>query len=356
MSEKLESVKIVGAGLLGTSLGLALRRKGISVLLADSSKTNLRLAIEYGAGSAEIETEPQLVVVCTPPETVSEIIANELLSNPNAVVTDVASVKQAIVDDLADNPNQTRYLGSHPMAGRERGGPASAQADLFFARPWIVTPTKETDSKNLDLIRQLVDLVEATWIELDPMEHDKAMAVVSHLPQLVASLVASKLAATDENKLQLSGQGLRDVTRIASSDPELWAQIISRNSHQIAPVLSEMSFRLAEIAAAVSDIEAPGSLRAIHKLISEGNQGVSRIPGKHGGKHRGYQTVTVMVDDKPGELARLLTEIGEIGVNLEDLRLEHSPGAQIGLAELDVLPTTAQLLISELQNLGWRLA
>lgn len=356
MSEKLSSVKIVGTGLLGTSLGLALARKGLEVQLWDSSETNLRLAIDYGAGHLSTDLQPQLVVVCTPPETVATIVAEQLEQHPQAIITDVASVKLAIFDALEGHPGIDRYLGSHPMAGRERGGPASAQADLFFARPWIVTPVSKTSPQAVELVKQLVDLVEATWVELSPQRHDEAMAVVSHLPQLMSSLVAAELVEADEQHLALSGQGLRDVTRIASSDPQLWVQIIENNSAQIAPILNRLSQKLAKLADSVTNIEQPGSLKLLHQLVTDGNLGTSKIPGKHGGKLRGYQTITVMVDDKPGELARLLNEIGQIGVNLEDLRLEHSPGAQIGLAELDVLPASAQLLISELQNLGWRLA
>lgn len=356
MSEKLSSVKIVGTGLLGTSLGLALTRKKIKVQLFDNSEINLRLAVDYGAGSVESDVAPQLVVVCTPPETVAHIVAEQLENYPEAIVTDVASVKLGIFNELRTHSGFERYLGSHPMAGRERGGPVSAQADLFFARPWITTPVAETSQPALQLVKQLSDLVEASWVELSPQRHDEAMAIVSHLPQLMSSLVAAELTEVDEQHLALSGQGLRDVTRIASSDPQLWVQIIGNNSAQIAPVLIRLSQKFESLADAVKNIGQPGSLKLLHQLVTDGNIGASKIPGKHGGKLRGYQTITVMVDDKPGELARLLHEVGQIGVNLEDLRLEHSPGAQIGLAELDVLPATAQLLISELQILGWRLA
>lgn len=355
MSE-IAGVKIVGAGLIGTSIGLALRRENIPVWLENRSSTNLRLAIEYGAGAESIEVEPDLVIVCLPPDKTATQIAQELNLHPAAVVTDVASVKGAIREELKSLSDQTdRYIGSHPMAGRERGGAIAAQADLFFARPWVIC-NDSGSAESLDKIRQLVRLVGATAVELSVEEHDRAVALTSHMPQLISSILASELLDSDNQDLELGGQGLRDMTRIAASNPDLWTQIISKNSKSLAPLMRSMADRLNDAAEQIESVAGGGGLRGLYQLLTEGNDGVSRIPGKHGGKNRGYQTVVVMVDDKPGELARLLQEIGSIGVNIEDLRLEHSPGAQIGLAELDVLPESMETLAKELNKLGWRLA
>ena len=355
MSE-ITGVKIVGAGLIGTSIGLALRRKSIPVWLEDNSSTNLRLAVEYGAGTESIENEPDLVIVCLPPDKTAVQIAEELEQHPEAVVTDVASVKGAILEEVKKISNHTqRYIGSHPMAGRERGGAIAAQADLFFARPWVIC-SESDNSEALYKVRQLVRLLGATPVELDYEEHDRAVALSSHLPQMVSSILASELLDRDQQEIELGGQGLRDMTRIAASNPDLWTQIISKNSKSLAPLVRSMADRLNEAAEQIESLAGGGGLRGLYQLLTEGNDGVARIPGKHGGKNRGYQTVVVMVDDKPGELARLLNEIGSIGVNIEDLRLEHSPGAQIGLAELDVLPESFEKLVSELNQLGWRLA
>lgn len=355
MSE-LTGVKIVGAGLIGTSIGLGLRRKQIPVWLEDNSSTNLRLAVEYGAGSEAIETEPDLVIVCLPPDKTAIQIAQELEQHPKAIVTDVASVKGAILEELKKLSNNTnRYIGSHPMAGRERGGAIAAQADLFFARPWIIC-SENADSASLGTIRELVRVLGASALELSFTEHDRAVALTSHLPQLISSILASELLDQQQADLELGGQGLRDMTRIAASNPDLWTQIISKNAQELAPFMRSMADRLADAAEQIESLASGGGLRGVYQLLIEGNDGVARIPGKHGGKNRGYQTIVVMVDDKPGELARLLNEIGSIGVNIEDLRLEHSPGAQIGLAELDVLPESFEKLVSELNELGWRLA
>ncbi len=355
MSE-LRSVKIVGAGLIGTSIGLALRRHDIPVWLEDNSSTNLRLAIEYGAGSEAIDREPDLVVVCLPPDKTASQLAFEIEAHPDAVVTDVASVKGSILEELKKLSTDTgRYVGGHPMAGRERGGAIAAQADLFFSRPWVICAA-ENNSDALYKVRSLVRLVGATPIELSYEQHDRAVALTSHLPQLLSSILASELLDQDQQDIELSGQGLRDMTRIASSNPELWTQILAKNSQSLAPFVRSLADRLNDAAEQIESLASGGGLKGVYQLLTEGNDGAARIPGKHGGKNRGYQTVVVMVDDKPGELGRLFNEIGSIGVNIEDLRLEHSPGAQIGLAELDVLPESFEKLVAELTELGWRLA
>ena len=349
-------IKIVGTGLLGTSLGLALARQSVIATLADQSKANLRLAVEYGAG-VEVGPEPDLVIVCVPPDLTSDLVIEQLQKHPMAIVTDVASVKSRVAQEVAQAlPAQAhRYIGSHPMAGREKGGPKAARADLFYARPWIITPSSHSTQEAIDLVRDVALRLGALPVELSPTEHDEAVALVSHLPQLVASLLANRLNLGSVEQLSLAGQGLRDTARIAASDSELWVQIISQNAAAITPLVSLLRADLEELAESVANIEHSGNLARIHSLLQGGNSGVARIPGKHGGKSTNYQVVTVVIEDAPGALASLLTFIGEIGVNLEDLNLEHSPGAPIGLVELQVLPEVSARLAEQLVANGWRL-
>ena len=349
------AIKIVGAGLLGTSLGLALKKHGITAGLTDQSKANLRLAIEYGAG-IEASGDPDLVVVCVPPDLTAEVVARELAAHPDATVTDVASTKGVIEFAVRELSTQhQRYIGSHPMAGREKGGPGKARADLFFARPWVITTNPDSDPARLEQIRDLALRLGALPQVMSAAEHDAAVAMVSHLPQLAASLLASRLTQAKPDQLELAGQGLRDTTRIAASDPDLWIQILSQNSSEIAPLLKLLASDLAELSESLENPEQNGSLAKLHALLERGNQGVAKIPGKHGGKYAEYELVTVIIDDSPGSLAGLLTFIGDIDVNIEDLKLEHSPGAEIGLVELQVLPQAAKQLIQSLTAAGWRL-
>ncbi len=357
---------MVGTGLLGASVGLGLTTRGVPVTLADISPTALALARDVGAGTPATpdDPEPALVVVATPPDVVVPTVAAQLRAHPEAVVTDVASVKSAVVDGLAalppvERPGWERYVGSHPMAGRERSGPAAASADLFAARPWVITGDGRSSPAAVLAVRSLAVDLGSVPVTLTAAEHDEAVALVSHLPQVAASLVAAGLASAPESALALSGQGLRDVTRIAGSDPVLWAAILAGNAAPVARALGAVHASLGEVIAALEVAasdgpQQPGVLQTIAAVIAAGNAGAARIPGKHGGAARRYGEVTVLVPDRPGELGRLFTEVGQIGVNIEDLTLEHSPRQRVGLATLAVVPSAVGRLEDALEARGWR--
>jgi prephenate dehydrogenase len=352
-------VRIVGAGLLGASIGLALRSLGVEVLLADISPASVRLAVDYGAGRAAAPGDaPNLVIVCVPPDVVAQTVAAELAAYPDALVTDVASVKLAPLHELRDmGADLSRYVGSHPMAGRERGGAIAARADLFVGRPWVIANHDGiSDRRAADSVLESLALdLGAAPVELDAAEHDRSVALVSHVPQVISSLLASRLLDASDAAVGLAGQGLRDTTRIAGSQPELWVQILGANAKQVVGILENYREDLDRVIAALAKPTEPGALRVVADTLASGNAGVARIPGKHGTvKH--FSQLVVLVDDVPGQIARLLTEIGSIGVNLEDLRLEHSPGAQFGLVEISVVPEVESHLIAELQSRGWKIA
>jgi prephenate dehydrogenase len=351
------TVRIVGAGLLGASIGHALRARGVDVALDDTSPSQLRLAIDYGAGRAADERdEPALVVVAVPPDVTAHVIERELARFPRAVVTDVASVKLEPLRELRERGvDLTHYIGSHPLAGRERGGAISARADIFVGRPWVVCRDEETSAADLALVEGLALDLGATPIEMTPQDHDRAVALVSHVPQLVASLLAGRFVDAPDGSLRLAGQGVRDTTRIAASAPELWVQILGANSAPVSDVLDALAADLEAVSQALRDPEAPGARRTVADTIRRGNDGVDRLPGKHG-QNRRFEQVVVMVDDRPGQLGRLFGELGELEVNVEDLRLEHSPGAQFGLAEISVVPSAVRRAVEGLEARGWKIA
>ena len=351
------TVRIVGAGLLGSSIGHALSARGVDVALDDSSPSQLRLAVDYGAGRRwEPDDNPSLVVVAVPPDVTADVVEHELSAHPNAVVTDVASVKLEPLRTLRERGvDLTHYIGSHPLAGRERGGAISARADIFVGRPWVVCRDEETSAADLALVEALALDVGATPIEMTPHDHDRSVALVSHVPQLVASLLASRFVDAADGSLRLAGQGVRDTTRIAASAPELWVQILGANAAPVVDVLDALAADLAAVAHALRQPDAPGSRRAVADTIRRGNDGVERLPGKHG-QNRRFEQVVVMVDDTAGQLGRLFGELGELEVNVEDLRLEHSPGAQFGLAEISVEPSAVRRAVEGLAARGWRIA
>ncbi|HET6303072.1 prephenate dehydrogenase [Microbacterium sp.] len=351
------TVRIVGAGLLGSSIGHALRALGVDVVLHDASPSQLRLAIDYGAGRAVRDDDsPSLIVVAVPPDVTADVIQQELERFPGAVVTDVASVKLEPLRTLQERGvDLTHYIGSHPLAGRERGGAIAARADIFVGRPWVVCRDAETPASDLALVEGLALDLGAMPIEMSPEEHDRSVALVSHVPQLVASLLAGRFVDAPDGSLRLAGQGVRDTTRIAASAPELWVQILGANAAPVVDVLDALAADLTSVADALRAPEAPGARRAVADTIRRGNEGVERLPGKHG-QNRRFEQVVVMVDDRPGQLGRLFGELGELDVNVEDLRLEHSPGAQFGLAEISVVPSAVRRAVEGLEARGWKIA
>ena len=367
-------VLIIGTGLLGTSLALALRTADVEVQLSDTSPTSLALARDMGAGTPHDKhsPEPQIVVVATPPDVTADVVVAQLSAHPNAVVTDVASVKERVVAEVRARAGAEarRYVGSHPMAGRERSGAGSADSDLFAGRPWVVVG-QDSDPEAELAIRNLAVDVGATPVRMGASEHDAAVAAVSHMPQLIASLVAARLEELGESALALSGQGLRDVTRIAASDPRLWSAIVVGNAGPVADLLrrisDDLSALIAGIEAAACDpggpeytatsaasTIAPGAVGAVTDVMTRGNAGRARIPGKHGGAPRRYAEVQVLVPDAAGELGRLFSDVGAAGVNIEDFSLEHSAGQRAGIALISVLPAAAQGLEEALDAKGWR--
>ncbi|MDQ1122657.1 prephenate dehydrogenase [Microbacterium trichothecenolyticum] len=351
------TVRIVGSGLLGASIGHALTALGVDVVLVDASPSQLRLAIDYGAGrAARDDDRPSLIVVAVPPDVTADVVERELKAFPETVVTDVASVKLEPLRTLRERGvDLTHYIGSHPMAGRERGGAISARADIFVGRPWVVCRDGETSAHDLSLVEGLALDLGATLIEMTPEEHDESVALMSHVPQLVASLLAGRFVEAPDGSLRLAGQGVRDTTRIAASAPELWVQILGANAAPVVDVLDRLAADLTDVADALREPDAPGARRAVADTIRRGNEGVERLPGKHG-QNRRFDSFVVMVDDTSGQLGRLFGELGDLDVNVEDLRLEHSPGAPFGLAEISVVPDAVRRAVDGLQQRGWRIA
>jgi prephenate dehydrogenase len=341
-------VEVVGVGLVGTSVALACRAAGLEVLLTDVSEDNLRTASGLGAGRPRAEGDrPQLVVVAVPPDHLAASIAAALADD--AVVTDVGSVKSGPAAAVTGLPGAERYVGSHPMAGSERSGPLAATSSLFDGRPWAIAPHAASDAAAVALVEELVLLCGAVPVRMSPEEHDRAVARTSHLPHLLAVLAAGALTDAPAEHLALSGQGVRDVTRVAAGDPVLYGQIVAANAAAVGELLTGVRERLDEVIAAL----AAGDRSGLEAVLSKGVAGTRAIPGKHGGPARPMGSLFVAVPDHPGELARLFADAGESEVNIEDVRIDHDPGRPVGLVELVVAVERVDHLLGSLESRGW---
>ena len=352
-------VAVIGTGLMGTSVALALREHGVSVWLADTDPEAARLAANLGAGVPLPDPGPEtgseiaradVAVIAVPPSAVAATLAAAQARGLASCYTDVASVKQLPVSQArALGCDMTSYVPGHPLAGREKHGPAAARADLFLGRTWALCPAPESSEQAVAAITALVRTCGAVPVRADAAAHDRWVALVSHAPHLVAAAMAARLEPAPAEALDLAGQGLRDVTRIAAGDTGLWTQILAANAEPVAEVLAAVAADLAEAARMLTE----GDPKSVATLLDIGQAGVARIPGKHGGAPREFTVVQVVIRDQPGELTRLFDAAGQAGVNIEDVRIEHSPGLPVGVAELSVRPAEAGSLLDALEAGGW---
>jgi prephenate dehydrogenase len=366
------SVIVIGTGLIGTSVALALRSKGTAVWLRDTDPASARLAASLGAGEVLTQSLPpasperagadpaaDIAVLAVPPAAVANTLADAQARGLARVYTDVASVKELpVAQAMALGCDMASYVPGHPLAGRERHGAAAARADLFLGRTWALCPSDATSAEALEAVTGLVRECGADPVTVEPRMHDRWVALVSHAPHVVAAAMAARLEHEVPQSLALAGQGLRDTTRIAAGDPALWVQILAANAIPVAEVLTDVAEDLARAARALSSAPASSPMsdipeKAVADLLEAGRAGVARIPGKHGEAPRPFALVQVVIRDQPGELARLFNAAGEAGVNIEDIRIEHSPGLPVGVAELSVRPAEVPALLRAMESGGW---
>ena len=343
-----QTVQVVGAGLIGTSVALGLRERGLDVFIDDIDPDHVRVAVDRGAGEGGRATQPDVVVVAVPPAEVADAVEHALSEWPDAVVTDVASVKSDVAASVSGRDGADRYVGSHPMSGRERSGPVAASARLFEGAPWVVVPLAETRPEAAEAVHWIAEALGAAPRAMDALTHDRAVALVSHVPQVLSALAAARLQNAPAEHVSLAGPGLRDVTRIAGSDPALWVDILSRNAAEVLAVLLAVRDDLGDVIDALTN--EPSSLA---KVLEAGRSGTTAIPGKHGDQPVEWAPVHVVVADQPRELERVVTDAGQSGVNIEDLRIQHELGRPAGVVEIYVLPEHADKLVTALVARGW---
>lgn len=343
---------IIGTGLIGASIGCALTEAGVVVHLRDRVHSHAVVAAGRGAGRLDQPdpNEVRLVIVAVPPAAIAQVVASALDRYPHAAVTDVGSVKGRIASDLEGlRTNLARYIGGHPMAGSQHAGPLTAVGEMFVDRTWVITPRSESSGWALERVRTLVATCQARPLEMDAAQHDRAVAEVSHFPQLVSSLTAARLSEVPADDLRLAGQGVRDVTRIAASDVGLWRQIVAAN---VSPIREQLVGLRADLDRLIDALDDP---RVVGELMSRGNAGVRALPSKRGKSLDEVVAVVVEIPDAPGALAQLFSDITTNGINIEDLSLEHDPERQAGYLSIEVARERSDGLRQMIREHGWGL-
>jgi len=265
------TVAIVGVGLIGGSIGLALRARGLSrkVIGIGRRKESLERALVAGCVTeattsiAEGVRAAQLVVVCTPVELIAQQVAEVAAYCPaDCLITDAGSTKSTVIAGVAAT---VPFVGSHPIAGSEKNGPEAARADLFEGRVVVVTPTAASDASAVSAIESFWQALGARVVKMPPDDHDAALALTSHVPHLVSAALA---AATPEDVLPLTGAGWQDTTRVAAGDTELWRQIFLANRAHTLKALDDFGTVLERFRAALQS--GDGTLLAA--LLAEGKR------------------------------------------------------------------------------------
>lgn len=347
-AESPRRANIVGVGLIGGSIGLALRGRGWHVSGSDLDPARTAKALELGAldvGGSDPRAE--ITFVATSVSAIGDAARHALGAGPG-VVTDVGSVKASVIAEIGD----ARFVGGHPMAGSEQEGVEGAQADLFEGATWVLTPTLETDAEAYTTVRSVVRSLGADVVALPPERHDAVVALVSHVPHLVAAnLMALAAEGAEEHAavLRLAAGGFRDMTRVAAGHPGIWLDICAENREAIVASLN----RLLAAVATTRDMVDKGDREGLLAALEDARAGRANLPEQvaHTGE---LVEVRVPVEDRPGVFSDVTTLLGEMDVNIVDVVLAHSSEGGKGVLVLLVQATAAERVRQALTQRRYR--
>jgi prephenate dehydrogenase len=339
--------QVVGTGLIGGSLGLALRRRGWTVSGVDQDEARAVRAVEIGAlDRSGFDAAADIVFIATPAGAVVAAARRALAGR--AVVTDVAGVKEAIVGALP----HPRFVGGHPMAGSEQVGVDGADADLFVGATWVLTPTEQTDPDAYALVAGVAGQLGATAVALPPRRHDDLVAVISHVPHLTAATLmnlAADAAIEHGTLLRLAAGGFRDMTRIAAGHPGIWPDVCVENREGILEVLDGLTDSLSHVRKLVADADREG-LTAWLETARE-----ARVNLPTGGMPRDTSVeLRIPVADRPAMLAEVTTLFGEMGINIADIEIAHSVEGDRGVLVLTIAERALDEASGALNARGFR--
>jgi prephenate dehydrogenase len=332
---------VLGTGLIGASVGIGLRASGWSVAGWDPSPDALATAARIGAvdraaaGPGPAIGGADLVVLAAP---VGQIVATLAGLSTEALVTDVGGVKTAVVEAAAHLPH---FVGGHPMAGRETSGPEGASGSMFRGATWVLV-TDRTRPADLATMEAVVAGLGAIPLRMTAADHDRAVAAASHLPHVTAAGLLEAVAA-DPGALALAAGGFRDLTRVAMSQPGWWVDVLVNNRPAVAGALRQLAASLQGWADAVE----AGDGGEIERRLDEARRVRASMAAP-------VATVAVLVEDRPGEIARIGHSLSASGVDLRDLQLRHATHGGGGVLTLSVRAGEQQRLLQALEADGFR--
>jgi prephenate dehydrogenase len=340
---------VVGLGLIGGSVGKALRARGWKVQGVDTDVARLDQAMRVGAvDTSGLHPDASITFVATPVKAAPGAI-RQALAETSGLVTDVGSVKAPIVSAI-DDP---RFLGGHPMAGSEQEGLSGADGEMFEGAVWVLTPTPATSDAVFGSVASVVASLGAEVVALPPDRHDALVAVVSHVPHLTAATLMSLADARAEEHaalLRLAAGGFRDMTRIASGHPAIWPDICEENRDAI---LSGLDGLIAGLSS-VRSIVAGGDRDALTTMLTRARAARANLPSRVAARPDDLAEVRVPVADRPGAAAEIFTLAAELGVNVYDFEVFHSAEGAKGVLIMVVEASATDLFRGGLIARGFR--
>jgi prephenate dehydrogenase len=317
-------VAVVGTGLIGASVALAARRRGDDVVGWDPDPSALGIAVAREAVTAAASLEQaaagaELVVVATPIAQLPAAVGAVLAASGEATVSDVGSTKASVVEAAEGSP---RFVGGHPIAGGETRGAEHASAGLFEGATWFLTPVTHTDPARHRLVHGFVADLGATPVAIDADAHDRLVALTSHVPHVLANIVANQAGASrveGHEPLVHAGGSLRDMTRIAGANPRVWVDIFLDNAGRIRGELAEHRRRIEQVEAALEQ----GDAGFLARWIGEASGNRRRMLEREYPDPGELQRLRVHVPDRPGVLAGITQALGAERINIEDFELHH---------------------------------
>jgi prephenate dehydrogenase len=344
---------VVGLGLIGSSVALALQATGWQVTGEDLDPDATRAALEAKViGDRAMGEDHVLVVIATPAGAVVSVARDflERFKRAELIVTDVAGVKSSIVAGVSD----ARFLGGHPMAGSEQRGLKGARLDLFSGCTWVLTPTPLTSPATYSTLHGYLRDVGASVVAIDANDHDRLVALASHVPHLLAGALmneATKAAEQDPVLLQLAAGGFRDMTRIAAGDPAIWPDVLFENREAIDQTLVALEDRLEALRGAL----ATNGRSTIEDSLYEASVARRQLPGRAlSSDNLAY--LRIVVSDRPGVLATVTKAASDLQVNIYDIEIAHGIEGVGGTLLLAVDAALSQTLADSLATLGFQVA
>ena len=352
-----QKIGICGLGLIGGSLAKAFRNKcNVKEIAAlDQNEKALEKALEENiitkasTHDYKLFKDCDIIFVCTPINAVVGAIT-EISKVSKGLITDTASTKAQIMEQINES---CRFIGGHPMAGSETSGYSGASETLFENAMYILCKAKVTDSEDFEMLKKIIEMIGAIPLELTPQEHDKAAGILSHLPHIAAASLVNIVGEKDQTGklLKLAAGGFKDITRIASSNADLWQQIILSSGDTITNILEDYIKTLQKFSKALKNKNA----EAVNTFFSEAKTYRDHILESSSGLIPSNYQLLIEVSDRPGIIGSVTTILGDNGINIKNLYIQNNREYEGGCLRITIEQASqAQAALEILQNNGFR--